>query len=275
MIKKPNTKLIGLFTIVSISVFFIIIASFLSSKIFELKEDQMVMFFNESIKGLNVGSPVAFRGVEIGRVSKIDLIPDKNDKGFTIPVFVEINKNQNFRVRQGLLKDNKLLIEDLVKTGLKAKLHTQSLLTGQLMIELEMLPHIEGHIQKNYPFKNVLQVPTILSPIGELSQGLQDLPIKDIIHKFDDFLVEFNRDFPIALQEVIKMSRNVNKASIAVNNIVKKIDKTMVENSNDVPILMNNFNKTLINTNNAINSLKNLLDYLERHPESILKGKQE
>ena len=76
MIKKPNKKLIGFFSITSIILFLAIIISLSGIKAFRLKDDKLVMFFNESINGLSIGSPVSFRGVEIGQVIKIDLIPE-------------------------------------------------------------------------------------------------------------------------------------------------------------------------------------------------------
>ena len=274
MPKKPNKKMIGIFTIISIITFITILIMFSSIKTFKLKDDQLVMFFNESINGLYIGSPVSFRGVEIGQVSKIELIPNKDKKGFSIPVFIKLNDNQNFRARSSVWSsDNTVFLEDLVKNGLKARLMTQSYLTGQLMIELEMLPKIPPVFQNKYIFKNVLEIPTVLSPIGELSQGIQNLPIKDIIEKFDTFLINFNEKFPIALNEIISMAQNVNTAAVTINTLAGNIDNTVENNTNTLPIIINNFNKTMIEIGEAANSLKNLADFLERHPESLLKGK--
>lgn len=275
MPNKPNKKMIGIFTIFSIISLIIIIVMFSGIKSFKLKDDKLVMFFNESISGLSIGSPVSFRGVEIGQVIKIELIPNKNKNGFSIPVFVKLNENQNFRARSNVWSgNNTVFLEDLVENGLKAKLATQSYLTGQLMIELEMLPKVPANFQNQYVFKNVLEIPTVLSPIGELSQGIQNLPIKDIIEKFDKFLVNFNEKFPIALDEVITMAQNVNKAAITINTLAGNIDNTIENNTNTLPIIINNFNKTMIEIGEAANSLKNLMDFLERHPEAILKGKR-
>lgn len=274
MPKKPNKKLIGIFTVISIAIFVIILVMFSSIKSFKLKDDQLVMFFNESISGLNIGSPVSFRGVEIGQVIKIELIPNKDKKGFSIPVFVKLNENQNFRARSSVwTNNNAIFLEDLVKNGLKAQLVTQSYLTGQLMIELEMLPKIKPVFQNKYFVKNVLEIPTILSSKGELSQGIQNMPIKDILDKFDDFLINFNEKLPLALDSVIVMAKNVNKAAIKVNELAGNINGSIDDNTNTLPIVINNFNQTMIEIGEAANSLKNLADFLERHPESLLKGK--
>lgn len=275
MIKKPNKRLIGIFTLSSIIIFIGILISFSGIKAFKLRDDKLVMFFNESINGLSIGSSVTFMGVEIGQVIKIDLIPEKDGKGFSIPVFIKLNENQNFRVRSNVWSsDETVFLENLVNNGLKAKLITQSYLTGQLMIELEMLPNIPSNFQNKFLFKNVLEIPTILSPIGELSQGIQDLPIKSIIQKFDLFLININEKFPIALKEIIEMSKNINKAALSVEILSNNVNNTIYNNKNTLPIMINNFNKMMVKINEAANSFKNLVDYLDRHPESLLKGKK-
>lgn len=62
--------------IVAIGVFMAIIAVFFKQKLFSGNDSMVVMYFDESIKGLNVGSVgLSFKGVEIGKVAKIDLLP--------------------------------------------------------------------------------------------------------------------------------------------------------------------------------------------------------
>lgn len=95
MRKKPNSKLIGLFIVCGITLFLATVGMFVSEKIMADTKSEVVMYFSESIKGLDVGSPVVFKGVNIGRVSKIDLITDMDDSEFSIPVFVAFNR-QNF-----------------------------------------------------------------------------------------------------------------------------------------------------------------------------------
>lgn len=86
MRKKPNSKLIGLFIVCGITLFLATVGMFVSEKIMADTKSEVVMYFSESIKGLDVGSPVVFKGVNIGRVSKIDLITDMDDSEFSIPV---------------------------------------------------------------------------------------------------------------------------------------------------------------------------------------------
>ncbi len=260
MKKTPNKKLIGIFTIASISIFIGIVLMFAGDKIFTKNNDQLVMYFEESIKGLIIGSPVSFRGVEIGKVSKIDLMADTSDMNFSIPVFAKLNEDQNFRIKSyKKIKDKDEFLQDLIKKGLRARLTTQSYLTGQLMIELEMLPNTKAQLKNQNVFKDTIEIPTALSPMGELSKGLQDLPIKDSIDKFNALLETFNQKFPIILEQTASIATSINK--IASNNV------------GGVSMTLNNLNKAMIDIGEAARSIKNFTDYLERHPEALLKGK--
>ena len=100
MRKKPNSKLIGLFIVCGITLFLATVGMFVSEKIMADTKSEVVMYFSESIKGLDVGSPVVFKGVNIGRVSKIDLITDMDDSEFSIPVFVAFNRLQPFAAQR-------------------------------------------------------------------------------------------------------------------------------------------------------------------------------
>ena len=95
--------------------------------------------------------------------------------------------------------------------------------------------------------------------MGELSKGLQDILVKDNIDKFNSLLETFNKNFPIILEQTALISKNINK--MLSNNV------------GGVSMTVNNLNKAMIDIGEAARSLKNLTDYLERHPEALLKGK--
>ncbi len=261
MKKTPNNKMIGIFTIGGLILFSIIILTFIGDRIFIKSDNKIVMYFQESINGLTIGSPVSFRGVEVGKVSKIDLMANTKNMNFSIAVFATLNETQTFRIQDfSKINDKDAFFEELIKMGLRARLTTQSYLTGQLMIELEMLPNTPLVLNGGQHFKNAVEIPTVLSPMGEISKGLQDLPIKDMIQKFNILMDSFNKQFPIILDQTTQVSLNLNK--ILSNNI------------NSVSITINNLNKTLNDVGEAARSIKNLADYLERHPEALLRGKE-
>lgn len=244
--------MIGLFTIFGIAIFVIIIFLFVGNKILSKNENEIVMYFDESVKGLSIGSSISFRGVEIGKVSKIDLVADTKNLNFSIPVYAILDKNQTFRIfNNGEVKDKKKFLKDLIGKGLKARLMTQSYLTGQLYVELEILPNISIIFKGSNYYDNVIEIPTILSPLSEISKGFQDLPIRQILNNFNNLLINFDKYSPI-------LFTNINKILL-----------------NDIGNTTNNINKTLNELQNTFKTIRNFIDYLDRHPEALLKGKKE
>lgn len=132
MVQKANPKLIGIFILAA---FFIFIATFLliNQDRFFSRSIKYVLYFQGSIKGLNVGSPVVFNGVPIGRVIGISLVTDVQTMEVQIPVYIETNEN-NFVVlnSSGRSKEDiQEFTDKMIEKGLRAKLENQSLLTGQ------------------------------------------------------------------------------------------------------------------------------------------------
>ena len=133
--------------------------------------------------------------------------------------------------------------------------------SGQLMIELAMLPETPVSMEAEPADKDILQIPTVLSPLGELSRGLQNIPFKDIADKFSHMADLFNTQIPIILPQITEITTNLNRL---LNN-----------NSRLSTEALTNFNRTLIEVGAAARSFRDLSDYLERHPEALLRGKGE
>jgi paraquat-inducible protein B len=230
MRKTPNKKMIGLFTLTGIICFFGIIATLLSSRMFVRDKDLIVTYFDESIKGLSVGSPVVLQGVEIGRVYRINLIANPEDLTFKIPVFIQIDKAQ---FNSG---ENQATLSKFIEKGLRARLATRNILTGQLIIEFVMLPNSKAVLRGD---GHHLEIPTVLSSFGAISRGFDDLPLKETFEKLNKLLGQGSR-------------------------FVSEINDSSTVSS---------LNKTIKDIGLAAQSLRNLTDYLEMHPEALLRGK--
>ncbi len=240
-----------------LAVLAVIFGVFIKEKFFMNKGRPLVMYFEESINGLNVGSPVVFKGVQIGKVTSIDLIANPENLAFSIPVYVKLEPRQN--VEDGAFSEREQVLDELIAKGLRARLTTQSYLTGLLMIELEMFPGtpVNMHHTGN---KNILEIPTILSPLGELSKGIQDLPVRQSVEAFNQFFTRLNTELPQILPKI--------------NQALGSLNKTLARNAGATAETLSNFNRTLMNVDEAAKSLRNLTDYLEQHPEAMLKGKR-
>lgn len=250
MPKQPNRKKIGIFIVSGVVILLLIVGGLLQNKIFANKGKEVVMFFDESVNGLTVGSAVLFMGVKIGEVSRIEIKADSDDLTFSIPVYAKMQaKSIN---SNSLFSSPKEVLDELVKKGLRARLATHSFVTGQLMIELVMVPETEVKFHKDV---GVLEIPTILSPIGELSRGLQKIPLANGVKNFTEFF------------------RGLNGIMPKINKIVQDIENIVQRNKGVTIQVLDNFNKMTINVAKAAKSMQNLTDYLEMYPESLIKGK--
>lgn len=258
MRKQPNTRMIGFFITAGLAAFLLIISTYIGSKIFTENDTMLVMYFEESIKGLNVGSPVVFKGVEIGKVAKIDLIANAQNLDFRIPVYAKMEARQNI-TSNDYYEDKRALLDALIAKGLRARLTSQSYLTGQLMIELEMLPDSKIVMSNQVLADNILEIPTVLSPIGELSKGIQDIPIRQSVEKFNHFFDELNAALPVLLPQIKEAAAGMSRF---VNNNAQVTADTI-----------DNLNRTIIYVGEAAKNLRNFADYIDRHPEALFRGK--
>ena len=251
MPRQPNKRKIGIFMVTSVAVLLLILGGLLQNKIFGHKGREVVMFFEESVNGLSVGSAVVFKGVKIGEVSRIEIKANPEDLTFSIPVYANMTaKSIN---SNSFLSSEKKVLDALVKRGLRARLATHSFVTGQLMVELVMMPQSEVKLHED---AEVLEVPTVLSPIGELSRGLQKVPLAEGFKNFTEFFDSLNKMMP------------------EINRIVADIEGMVQRNKGVTVQVLDNFNKMTVNVAKAAKSMQNLTDYLERHPEALIKGKR-
>ena len=140
MSRKANPTLIGAFVLGAAA---LTLAALLLLGLGDLWRDKLraVLYFEGSVRGLNVGSAVMFRGVQVGRVVGIKLYMDPSSGEALIPVLVEFTPDVVLPSRS---PDEQLdpdeALDLMIEKGLKGRLETQSLLTGLLMIEMDMLP---------------------------------------------------------------------------------------------------------------------------------------
>ena len=253
---QPNKHTIGIFLTLGLVLVVGAILFFFGHRL-ERNYVSPVLFFEGSVKGLTVGSNVYFRGVPIGRVDKIQLIPNSEAK-MIIPVYIRIDPKMT---AQRKVSRSKLeaWIEELVKHGLKGKLQTQSVLTGQMTIELDFYPNYPAHFQAQKYDIHDIEIPTIPSMLDEISQNLEKIPLSDISRNMNGLLQNLNNNIPDLLQQSTAAVTSINRLANSI--------------SGPGADTVSNFNKMIRDVSDAAKSVSRLSDYLERHPEALLKGK--
>jgi paraquat-inducible protein B len=322
--KKASKTVIGIFVVSALALVVTGVLIFGSGDF--LKERyKFVLFFQDSVKGLNVGAPVVFLGVKIGEVRDIAVIQDPLKSSFYIQVIIELTSGKIKRSITREFRDVKETYEycnQLIEQGLRAELGLQSVVTGQLQIELNFHPEEKSVlVGTNMKYK---EIPTIPSKFDKLTKTLENLPIEEIVNKVSSSLDridallnspeirEILKSVKLVMEDAKKLSYKVNKQiqplikkldavleaynklaqnldqqidplSSNVQELVKVVTEASKQADKTLKTIENVFGEDSVTTvelkttlkefSSAARSIRNLADYLNRHPETIIRGK--
>ncbi len=264
MQQKKTYKMVGLFVIAGLLCLIGIILNYATQRFTTNKDDLVVMYFEESIRGLNVGSPVLFKGVEIGKVADINLLANLKEGTFKTPVFVLFDIENSMNTVDLNELNNEQMLNNLIDKGLRARLISANYITGQLMIELVMDPKTPVVLRGTGKY---WEIPTELSSFAMLSQDLEEVPLREILSRFSNIMEELEVNLPKILQ-------NANEMTTQMSQIAGKVDRMLNQKSGEASKSMMSFNAAMEELVRTGRSIKNLTDYLERHPEALLRGKE-
>jgi paraquat-inducible protein B len=178
MSQRANATLIGAFVLGGIALVVAGILAATGGKLFSRKE-RAVMFFSGSIYGLEVGAPVVFRGVRLGSVSSIRVVYDAQKDSFSIPVVAELERDGIGGGHRPNGEENPdLTLQNLVAKGLRAQLSMQSLLTGQLYVNLDLEPGKPPPLNPLYG--GAVEIPTSATAIQNLKNQLDGINFRGL-----------------------------------------------------------------------------------------------
>jgi len=234
--KRATPQLIGGFVIGAVALAFAGVMFFGSGGLFA-ENETYVLYFDGSVKGLNVGAPVMFRGVKIGTVTDVSVYVNPNDFTFRIPVLIEVEtkriesadvEKNPIRFLDKLNQDDSLNL--LIEKGLRAQLQMQSIVTGQLFVQFDMLPE-EPVKLSGYP-SEFKELPTITSGLQELSETFEKLPLEDVTQKLLNTLegleeLVHSPDLATSLYNLDKTMNNLTRLTANLNQTLPQmIDRT-------------------------------------------------
>ena len=329
MAKKANYRSIGVFVVGAVILLIGSIVVFGGGKFFE---DTLpaVIYFDESVKGLSVGAPVSYRGVSVGEVTSIGLVyQEKGDKLYT-PVRINlVNSRAESLGKQDELQPSRAdkinFYKRMIKKGLRARLAMDSLVTGQLYIDLEFKP--DTPIKLTDLDHGELELPTSESGLEKLIGTIKKLPIDQIANQLNSVITRLDEILSKGETEQIVTNLNalLSDSRNSLNNVSGKLDRVLETadkrlNDPELAVLAKNLNlfleegrgnmknvsadasaslkqatETLNSLDNVVNkdslvynrivtaleeiekaakSVQLFTDYLEQHPEAIIRGKK-
>lgn len=275
MAKKANPKLIGAFVVGAVALLIAGILAFGSGDYFAPK-GKAVLFFDGSLSGLDVGSPVTFRGVKVGTVTNIVIQYDAQKQQLRIPVFIELNP-QKFRIIRGTRSESN--IKELVQRGLRAQLQVQSLVTGQTSVNFDFFP--DTPIRFVDSDMGVPQLPTIASSIDVLKANIADVLAKINKLPLEQLSNELLKTVAQANSLLKESSGIITGAGSLVTDLqaqVKPLSDSLLGASNEASLMMQEARKRLElregeplqNLNLALADIRRLVSVLNRDLPQLL-----
>ncbi len=234
---RANPTAIGLFLIGAIVLAVGATAVLASATWFE-KRTTFVSFFQESVNGLERGAPVKFQGVPVGTVTRILIQIDERDKTFQVPVEYEIDLTRLTTQLGGFVDmDDPAVLEQQIGDGLRAQLQAESMVTGQLYIELSYRSDPAPAVLETRPIA-LPEIPTTPSLMAALGTGAGSL-VEDmmrVLFQVNEMLADV--DMPAINAAVVASAQAVERlvdspeirgAFEQVPGLASQMNRTMAE----------------------------------------------
>lgn len=280
--KKNNSFRIGAFIVGAILLVFLALLFFSGGDLFSQKE-RVVMYFEGSVQGLQVGAPIKLKGVILGEITDIQINFDSNtqDNG---------NKNNSAKnivtavtgdlaLKRISRKGNEVSLEffeEAIANGLRAQLNFQSFLTGLLYVELDFFPDTPATL---YGFKkNYLELPTVATGFEELTKNLQEINLKSLVKNLDQLTLRlsnivksgvieetlgsvklaadsFTETSKTMGQDVSQLSKNLSDTSRTLNTLLASLNKQTPAVADELRASMLQLQRSLVELDKASNSV--------------------
>jgi len=238
------------------------------------------MRFAQALRGLEVGAPVEFVGVNIGSVVAVDLGYESRDKSFPVIVTAKLYPRRMGQAYEVLAAQGKTesvetlaaFVGTLVNRGLRAQPRSASLLTGKLYIALDFLPAspraaFDASIRP-------LELPTVNgtfqeleASVGRLVKKVNDLPLEQIAADLHTDLTDLHETLSDLHARVLP---NAMDTLSALHSTLDSADRTLDVESP----LQRGLTETLAEARSTLQAVRELADYVDRHPEALVRGRR-
>jgi len=258
MSKKANTTTIGLFVIGAVILAVAAVVIFGGGHFFT-KKFKYVAYFSGSVKGLNIGAPVLFKGVKVGEVTDITIKFDSENVEFNIAVVfqlaergTEVIDREYYAGEEDLPQDEFML--DMVNRGLRAQLAPQSFITGLLYVKLEFFPGTKGTLMATEAMGSdfdMTEVPTVPSDMEELARTFENLPLRQIAQNLEDMTA--------GIKQLVN-SPHIAAILASVEGAAATLDQTMINLNTQLASLTGDLKSVIRNTDRLVRNLNQQVD---------------
>jgi paraquat-inducible protein B len=248
-----------------------------------------VSFFTGSVAGLQEGAPVTFRGVRVGNVTSVGIRLNPETYGSIIQINMEILPGAVTFFGTPLPRDERLLPR-LVERGLTAKLIKQTLVTGQLSVELDFRPNTEA--VRLGESAGAPEIPSVPSDIEAIAKKLEEIDVGAALESAQRTVASLERI--LAAPELAQTIREVPALVVQLRLTLKTIDREAASASTATRSTLERANAALDGANTFLDPrgrtavqvqraaddlaataarLRALTERVDRDPASLLRGR--
>jgi paraquat-inducible protein B len=256
---RANPTVIGLFMIGAVALTVVGVAA-LASRAWFGDRHTFISYFDESVNGLDRGAPVKFQGVPVGTVSELLIQIDRVDKTFRVPVQYEIDiRRLTTEIGAFLHLHEEAVLRQQIADGLRAQLQMESLVTGQLYVELTYRPEAgPPHLQATTAFPEIPTTPSLLAAFGT-EAGSLIADVLQILFRVNEMLEEVDME-------------EINTAVVASAQAVERLvgSEELVRAVGTVPEMAAQFARTLGEMERLVERIGGSVDPLQTRMETTL-----
>jgi paraquat-inducible protein B len=303
MRKKADPALVGAFVLGGLALVVAAVLLWGSGRLFR-ETPRCVCYFEGSVDGLDVGAPVKARGMVIGRVYRMQLRYRQRDDDNRIPIFLEVDVKR--LVELGGERPRPETIREMIARGLRARLESQSLITGTLFVNMGLFPDTPVKLSEVDPADGYPEIPTVPTQLAEVGKSVTAILAR--LETVDLAGMASSIDRAASSIERLTSSEKVSEALARVSTTLgsyeklgRHLDEGLRPVVSDLQAAIADARKTLLALNGvtgdarrlvapdaavsvrlgealnevgrAASAIRELADYLQRNPNALLVGK--
>jgi len=269
MNRKASKTLIGAFVVGAVILIVAGLMVFGGGK-FMKKTQEFVLFFESSVKGLSVGAPVLVGGVKIGSVKNVSIEYNPKTLTFYVPVIIEVQPNK-IRLIKGKRMPMDKMVPLLIERGLRAQLTMGSLITGQLIIELDYYPNSPVKLvglNKEYP-----EIPTIPSTFQAIFDTLKSLPLEKTLKGLMSAVKALEKI--LKSPEIPEIIHSANLALTDARKLINDVDSRVAPLADSVDDTLAEYRKIATHVNEQVDPLMENVNHTVEDARGLVKNMDE
>ena len=311
MSKKANPTVIGVFIVAGVALGVAGLIIFSSGNLFS-KKHKYILYFEGSMKGMNIGAPVQLKGVTIGSVVDVYISHNQALDDQSSPLIIEIDETMlhTHTDRRADLASKKQ-VDELIARGLRGKLDAASFVTGVLMVDLSINPNAPPPVfhQLKPEYVEIPTTPTTIeillanlgkidikgmgdklnSILAKLDNGLGNLDVKTINTGVTNLLASLDRvvsspeltnslmSLHNTLDDFGSLAKNIDTNTLVQVQVTLAELRTTVQNLSAVTApdspMQTELAGALEQLSNAARSIAELTEFLKRNPNALITGR--